>query len=138
MPVSNEWLLRTAKSALPIREFKKEIMYWVWSDLSKMGDKGKTLVEDRIDYYSIAMKCFKLEQGVEPTVLTDSDLIKLKPPVLSIWLAIMTFTMVTKQLRGLIQVAPKIETELIKATGHDLMFTHTEMVNKRILEFLRK
>jgi hypothetical protein len=27
---------------------------------------------------------------------------------------------------------------LIRGTGHDLMFTHTEMVNKRILEFLTK
>jgi len=138
LPVSNEWLLRTAKSVLPIRKFKKEIMYWVWSDLSKMGDKGKTLVEDRIDYYSIAMKCFKLKQGVEPTVLTDSDLIKLKPPVLYLVGENETIYNGHEAITRLNKVAPKIETELIKATGHDLMFTHTEMVNKRILEFLRK
>jgi pimeloyl-ACP methyl ester carboxylesterase len=34
------------------------------------------------------------------------------------------------------RLAPKIETELIPGTGHDLLFTRTELVNGRITEFL--
>jgi hypothetical protein len=34
-------------------------------------------------------------------------------------------------------VAPKIETELIPGTGPDLLFTHADLVNQRVLEFLK-
>lgn len=136
LPVSNDWLLRAAKSLLPFRTFKKEIMYWVWSDLAKMGNKGIKLIEDRIDYYTIALKCFKLKQGVEPTVLTDTELVTLKPPVLYLVGENETCYNGQEATNRLNKVAPRIETELIQGTGHDLMFTHTETVNKRILEFL--
>lgn len=138
LDVPDEWLLRTAESLLPIRFFKKKIMYWVWKDLANMGTNGIKLVEDRIDYYQMAMKCFKLKIGVQPTVLTDVELQTLKMPVLCLVGEHETIYDGKNAINRLNKVAPKIETELIKGTGHDLMFTHTEMVNKRILEFLKK
>jgi pimeloyl-ACP methyl ester carboxylesterase len=41
-------------------------------------------------------------------------------------------------IQRLRRVAPRIETDVIAGTGHDLMFTHTEVVNRRILDFLRE
>jgi pimeloyl-ACP methyl ester carboxylesterase len=35
-------------------------------------------------------------------------------------------------------VAPKIETELIPGAGHDLTFVQAELVNEKIIEFLRR
>jgi len=138
LDVQNEWLLRTAKSLLPIRYFKKEIMYWVWEDLAKMGTAGIKRVEDRIDYYQTAMKCFKLKTGVQPTILTDTELQKLKMPVLFLVGENETCYNGESAINRLHQTAPNIETIFIKDTGHDLMFTHTDMVNTGILEFLRK
>jgi pimeloyl-ACP methyl ester carboxylesterase len=34
------------------------------------------------------------------------------------------------------KVNPQIRTELIYGTGHDLLYTHTEIVNQKILDFL--
>lgn len=138
LDVPNEWLLRTAKSLLPIRHFKKKIMYWVWKDLANTGASGIRLVEDRIDYYELAMKCFKLKTGVQPTVLTDSELQKIKLPLLYLVGENETIGNGKSTVNRLNRVAPGIETELIPNTGHDLMFTHTEIVNKRIIEFLKK
>jgi pimeloyl-ACP methyl ester carboxylesterase len=112
-------------------------MFWVWQDLANTGACGIKLVEERIDYYEMAMKCFKLKTGVQPTVLTDSELKKLKLPLLYLVGENETMYNGNIAVNRINNVAPKIETELIPDTGHDLMFTHTEMVNNRILEFLK-
>jgi len=138
LDVQNEWLLRTAKSLLPIRFFKKKIMYWVWKDLAHMGTAGIKLVEDRIDYYQIAMKSFKLKTGVQPTILTDDELRQLKMPILYIVGENETCYDGESAISRLHETAPEIETLFIRGTGHDLMFTHTHLVNGRILEFFKK
>lgn len=138
LDVQGKWLLQTAQSLLPIRYFKKKSMYLVWKDLANNGVDGIELVEDRIDYYEVAMKCFKLKTGVQPTVLTDAELQTLKMPILYLVGTNETMYDGKSAINRLNKVAQKIETELIKGTGHDLMFTHTELVNKRILEFLKK
>lgn len=138
LDVQDEWLLRTAKSLLPVRFFKKKIMYWVWKDLANTGTAGIKLVEDRIDYYQTSMKCFKLKTGVQPTVLTDDELQSLMMPVLFLVGENETCYDGECAITRLHESAPQIETLFIHDTGHDLMFTHTDMVNNRILEFLRE
>lgn len=138
LDVPGEYMVEMAKSLLPIRTYKTQVMYWVWKDLAKMGDNGKKRVEDRIDYYQKAMQCFKLKTGVQPTVLTDTELNNLKMPVLYIVGENETCYDGKSAIDRLHKTAPQIETFFIKGTGHDLMFTHTDMVNNRILEFLMK
>jgi pimeloyl-ACP methyl ester carboxylesterase len=122
---------------IPIRYFKAKTMYWVWEDLAKMGEMGKQLVEDRIDFYSLALKSFKFKQPVNPTVLTDSELRKLGIPVLFLVGDHETAYNADDAISRLNQVNPKIKTDLIPHTGHELMFSHTGMVNRKILEFLK-
>lgn len=136
LDVPKEYLLKMVKSILPIRFFKKEIIYWVWKDLAETDDDGKQRVEDRIEYYQMAMKCFKLKAGVQPTILTDDELLNFKMPVLYIVGENETCYDGESAIHRLHQIAPHIETFFIRGTGHDLMFTHTDMVNGRILEFL--
>ena len=33
-------------------------------------------------------------------------------------------------------ISPNIRTEVIPNTGHGLMFTHPELINKKVLDFL--
>jgi len=138
LDVHDEWLLRTAQSLLPVRYYKKKIMYWVWKDLANSGASGIKTVEDRITYYETAMKCFKLKTGVQPTVLTDIELRRLPLPLLYLIGENETMHDGKSAVNRLNRIAPEIETGLIPGTGHDIMFTHTEMVNRRIIEFLEK
>jgi pimeloyl-ACP methyl ester carboxylesterase len=133
-----DFVLSIIPSLLPIRYFKEKTMYRWWKDLSLSGDRGKQIVEDEIDYYEITMKCFKLKQGVLPTVLSDTELQTIKMPVLFLVGENETCYNGKDAINRLNKVAPEIETELINGTGHDLMFTHTDMINKRILEFLKR
>jgi len=137
LPLPNTYILRMVTTLIPIRYFKAKIMYWVWSDLAQKGDSGKQLVEGRIDYYQMALKCFKFKQPVNPTVLTDSDFRKFEVPMLFLVGEHETAYNAIEAISRLNSVNPKIHTELIPDTGHDLMFTHTEKVNQKILNFLK-
>ncbi len=136
-PLSNQYIRRMVASLIPIRYFKAKIMYWVWADLAKMGETGKQLVEDRIDFYDLALKSFKFKQPVNLTVLTNSELQRLGIPVLFLVGDHETAYNAHDAIRRLNKVNPKIKTDFIPNTGHELMFSHTAMVNQKILEFLK-
>ena len=136
LTLPKKYVLRMIMSLLPLRYFKKNIMYWVWKDLAQKGESGRNIVEDRIDYYQIAMKSFKFKRPANPTVLTDLELQKLAMPVLYLVGKNETAYNANDAINRLNRVNPKIRTELIYDTGHDLMFTHTELVNQKILKFL--
>ncbi len=136
-PLSSKYIQRMVATLIPIRYFKAKTMYWIWADLAKMGEIGKQLVEDRIDFYDLALKSFKFKQPVNPTVLTDSELQKLEIPVLFLVGDHETAYNANDAISRLNKVNPKIKTDLIPNTGHELMFSHTDMVNQKILEFLK-
>lgn len=137
LPLPSAYILRMITTLIPVRHFKKNIIYWCWSDLAKMGDSGKQLVEDRIDYYNIALNSFKFKQPVNPTVLTDLELQKLEMPVLFLVGEHETAYNAKDAISRLNTANAKIKTDLITDTGHDIMFTHTDTVNRKILDFLK-
>lgn len=136
LPLPGPYIRRMITTLIPVRYFSKKIMYWVWKDLARMGESGRQIVEDRIDYYRLAMKSFKFKQPVSPTVLTDDDLRKLTMPALFMVGGNETAYDAKDAVGRLKRVNPKIRTEWIPGTGHDLMFTHTEKVNRLLLGFL--
>jgi pimeloyl-ACP methyl ester carboxylesterase len=136
LPLPNGYILRMIASLLPIRYFKEKVMYWVWADLARKGESGRILVEERIDYYDMALKCFKFKQPVNPTVLSDVELQTIKVPMLFLVGDHETEYNPNYAINRLNKVNPKIKTVLIPGTGHDLLLTHTELVNHKILNFL--
>lgn len=137
LPLTNEFILQMIKSLIPVRYFKKKVMYWIWDDLSKKGEWGRRIVEDRIDYYEIAIKSFKFKQPVNPTVLSDEELKELKMPILYIVGENEKAYNSNDAIARLNNLNSDISTVLIEGTGHDLMFTNTDTVNQLILDFLK-
>ncbi|HUI90987.1 MAG TPA: alpha/beta hydrolase [Chitinivibrionales bacterium] len=136
LPLSNDYIIKMLTTLIPVRYFKSKIMYWCWADLAQMGDTGVQLVEDRIDFYQMALKCFKFKQPPNPTVLSDEELQRLKMPVLFLVGNHETVYDAKIAVDRLRRVNPKINAEMIMNTGHDLMFTHTDAVNRKVLAFL--
>ncbi len=133
----DEYIKRMIFTLVPVRYFKAKIMYWAWADLARMGDGGRRLVEERIDYYHLALRSFKFKQPVNPVVFTGSDIQSLKTPVLFLAGSHETAFNPEEAVKQLNKINPGIKTVLLTDTGHDLMFTHTDKVNKAILDFLR-
>ena len=138
LPLPKEYIVQMLKTMIPLRYYKKKIMYWVWKDLAEMGEWGQNLVEERIDYYQLALKSFKFKQPVNPTVLAEKEFAELSIPVLFLVGENETVYNAHEAVDRLNNVNPEIQTELISNTGHDLMFTHTDKINSILLDFLRE
>lgn len=136
LPLSDAFILQMVKSLIPLRYFKSKAMYEVWADLAQMGEHGKEIVEDRIDYLELSLKCFKFKHPVNPTVLSDLQIEQMKAPVLFLIGEHEKMYEAHDAIERLNRLNPNIITQLLTGTGHDLMFTHTEIVNKKILDFL--
>ena len=112
-------------------------MYWVWKDLAERGEEGKALVDERVEYITIAYSSFKFKTPVNPTVLSDAELQSIRVPLLYMIGEHETCYDADSAVSRLAKIAPRIEIYFIPGTGHDLMFTHTDVVNQRVLEFLK-
>ncbi|MFB6319629.1 alpha/beta fold hydrolase [Saccharicrinis sp. FJH54] len=135
-PITKSFIWNMVLSLLPLKYTRRLALYSVWKDLLKSGEEGKEIVDERVDYFNVAIKCFKFKMGVQPNMLTDDDLNKLKMPVLYMIGEHDNVCKPERAIERLNSIAPKIETELIQNTGHDLMYTHTEKINKLMLDFL--
>lgn len=135
-PITKSFIWNMVLGILPFKYTRRLSLYSVWKDLLKSGKEGKEIVEDRLNYFNVAMKCFKFKMGVQPNMLTDDDLTKLKMPVLYLIGEHDTVCKPELAIERLNRIVPEIKTELFQNTGHDLMFTHTEKINKLMLDFL--
>lgn len=136
-PLPADYIRQMVFTLIPVRYFKARIMYWAWADLARMGECGRQLVEERIDYYQLSLKSFKFKQPVNPVVLTVAELQSLQMPVLFLAGNHETAFNAEDSINQLNRINPKIKTVLLSNTGHDLMFTHTDVVNSKIINFLK-
>ena len=138
LPFSGEWLKRAILMMIPHRYFVKNMIFWGFEDLVQQDDASRKFVEDWVDEIFVALGCFKFKMLVHPTVLTDQELKSIKVPTLYLVGENETIYSAQQAVQRLNEIAPQIETETLPNCGHDLTFVQTEMVNSRILEFLRR
>lgn len=137
-PLSFQWIARAVLCAIPIRYFTKSFLYWLLEDLSKSGKAGKAILEEHIDAAYLAAHSFRSKRMVNPTVLGDDELQGIRVPTLFMVGENEKIYSAHKAIERLKKTAPQIETALIPRAGHDLTIVQTEMVDRKILEFLRK
>jgi pimeloyl-ACP methyl ester carboxylesterase len=75
---------------------------------------------------------------VNPTVLNDDELQRIKMPTLFLVGEHEKIYSAQKAIQRLHKVAPQIKAEVIPNAGHDLTIVQTEMVNTKVLEFLKQ
>jgi len=134
-PVTKEIIWDMVLGILPCKYTRRHSLYSSWYDLLISGKEGKQIVDDRVEYFDIAMKSFKLKKGVNPNMLSDEELHKLTMPVLFLIGEHDYVCRPQQAIDRLNKVVPSIDTELISGTGHDIMFTHTDKVNNLMLDF---
>jgi len=139
-PFPGEWAWRGILSAIPHRFFMRKFMIeWLFEDLlKKEDDYSQTLLKEAVDDARMGLKCFKFRMPVTPTVLEDDDLQSLKVPTLFLVGEHEKLYSAQKAVNRLNTVALMIETEIIPNAGHDLTIVQAELVNKKILEFLKQ
>ena len=123
---------------LPIRYFTKRLFFWLMEDFAKKDEVSRMWVEEFINNVFMASRCFKSRRPIMPTVLEDQELKSIKVSTLYVVGENEKIYSAQKAVRRLNQVAPYIQTETIPNAGHDLAFVQAEMVNEKIIEFLKQ
>ncbi len=136
LPLRREWIMRAVQVLSPYRAHTRRFMHWLLNDLARKGDAGRAMFDEEVDAAFTAIKSFKLQRMVKPTVLEDSELRDIKLPVLYLVGENEKIYSAKKAIRRLHDVAPQIEVEVIPNAGHDLTMVQAEMVNAKVLDFL--
>ena len=138
LPLSAGWIFRAVLCVLPFRYFSRSFMSWLLEDLVRKGETGRATVEEWAEDSFVAMRSFKSRRTVNPTVLTDEELRSLAMPTLYLVGENEKIYSASAALQRLEQVSPRIQTGLIPGAGHDFTATQAELVNDRVLAFLRQ
>lgn len=129
-------LVRLLASALPVDFTTKSMIYWAYKDSIKDENK-RIIIDEWLEDMLIGQNCFKFKLVPTPTVLKDDELEGIKLPVLFLVGENDKIYSPQKAINRINTLAPDFKTELILNAGHDLTVAQADMVNEKILEFLK-
>ena len=112
-------------------------MYWLLEDLAKKDEASRIMLDEEVEAALVRIRSFKPSRLVNPTVLEDEELKSIKVPALYLVGEHEKIYSARKAIQRLHKVAPHIKTEVIPNAGHDLTIVQAEMVNTKVLEFLK-
>ena len=138
LPIRLEWVMRAVLCFLPHRYFTKSFLFWLMEDLVKKEEDSRIMLEKEVDAVALRMQCYKTIRLIRPTVLNDVELKSINVPTLYLVGNHEKIYSARKAIQRLHKVAPQIKTEVIPDAGHDLTFVQADMVNKKVLKFLRE
>jgi pimeloyl-ACP methyl ester carboxylesterase len=138
LPLRLEWIMRAVLCLVPHRYFTKSFIYWLLHDLAQKDEASRIMLEEEVDAAYMRIRCFKPIRLVNPTVLEDEELQRIKVPTLYLVGEHEKIYSARKAIQRLHKMAPHIKTEIIPNAGHDLTIVQAEMVNTKVLEFLKQ
>jgi pimeloyl-ACP methyl ester carboxylesterase len=135
-----EWAWRGILSAIPSKYIMKRVMVnWLFEDLIKNGEEAdQVLVDEYITDAMMALRCFKFKMPIPPTVLTDDELRSIEVPALFLVGENEKIYPSQQALDRLHAVAPRIHAEIIPGAGHDLTIIQAELVNGKVVDFIKR
>jgi pimeloyl-ACP methyl ester carboxylesterase len=118
---------------------KKVMIEWAFKDLAaKQDEASRMIINDIMNDAMMALKCFKFKMPIHPTVLSDDELHGISVPMLFLVGENEVLYPAHEAVHRLNSVAPQIKTEIIPDAGHDLTLVQADMVNEKVIEFLKQ
>ena len=124
----------------PYKSSYREFMAWALGDIEQNRDTGVKLIEEQTAIEFLAMRSFKPKMPASPTVLTDEQWQNLKVPILYMVgeNEVIYSVSAEKVVSRLNNEVPQIVTELIPNAGHGFTSLQADIVNQKVLAFLKK
>jgi pimeloyl-ACP methyl ester carboxylesterase len=138
LPVGFSFYIHGALTPLPVRYFTKSMFYWLFEDSVRKDETSRMRVEEWIDNMYLGYRCFKMKSPFNPPTFTDQELQSINVPALYLVGENEKLYSARKAIQRLNRAAPQIQTEVIPNAGHDLTIVQTEIVNRKILDFLQQ
>jgi pimeloyl-ACP methyl ester carboxylesterase len=137
LPLKLGFMLHMILVPLPYRWAVRKFMYWIFEGLTRRDEAALAALENAVDDIFTGFRCFKLKRFVQPTVLKDNELRRIKTPALYMVGEHEKIYSARKAVRRLNKVSPHIKAEVIPDADHGLTVEQTELVDEKILGFLK-
>lgn len=136
--LSADFIKRGVLCMIPHKHFVRSMVRWALADAAAGDAEERRVVDEAVDDAWLSLRSFKPRSQVHPTVLTDQELRSLATPTLFLVgeNEVIYSGSAVDAVSRLNSVAPQITTEILPDCGHDLTLVQTEVVNRRVLEFL--
>jgi pimeloyl-ACP methyl ester carboxylesterase len=112
----------------------RRFAYWLLEDTAQ---RNSPLVEEIFGDMKLAATSYKPKATVVPKIMKDEQLRDLQVPALFLMGKHEKTFSQQKAIHRIRKIAPHIQVELIAGAGHDLNLAQADIVNKKIVEFLK-
>jgi len=137
VPMNAGFLLRLLLAFVSPRRFS-DFVYWLLRDTAEKDEAGQKLVADIFGDMQLAGTCYKPKAVVAPKVVKDHELRDLRVPALFLMGEHEKTFPQQKALQRLNRLAPHLQTETIPGAGHDMNLAQADLVNEKVLAFLKR
>ena len=135
-PLTKQFFVRAILSGIvPTRGMMNSFFKWMGLEATP----GDDVAEHVLELIWLGGRHFRIPREVRrvmPTVLSDDDLRALPMPVLLLIGEDEVIYDPAKALARARRLIPHLEGDLVPQSGHGMSFTHSEIVDARMLDFL--
>lgn len=113
--------------------------HWTLKDTTQKDERSRALLEGIIDDVKLVARCFKPKAIVIPRLMADNELsdINIKVPVLFLMGENEKTFSCQSAIERINKIAPQAQAEIIPHAGHDLNLAQANLVNQKVLAFLK-
>jgi pimeloyl-ACP methyl ester carboxylesterase len=133
--VTNEFILRTALTLLSSRRFLPPFLRWIFPVMTRNDPRW---VNDIIEQSFLNFRNLQPRKIIVPPVLSDAEWRSLRVPVLFLVGEHERIYSPETAVQRLRRVAPQVRAEIVPGAGHDLTVAQADLVNQKILEYLKQ
>ncbi len=133
--ISKKFMFRLILAGVFSRWLLRPLLCWIFADMARKDPRriDSLLSELRMGMRSLAPRSLPM-----PPAWTDAEWTALNVPTLLLVGEHETIYDPEAVLRRLKRVAPHVKVEIIPGAGHDLTFAQAELVDRRIIEFVKQ
>jgi len=128
-----QFVMRLALAAISSRRWLRPFICWVFADMVR---KDPAWLDPMMDQLRLGMRSIQRRLPIPP-VWRDARWRALTVPALFLVGEHETVYNAHKAVRRLERVAPQVTADIIPAAGHDLTIAQAEMVNRKVIEFVK-
>ena len=111
--------------------------HWILRDTAQKDERSRAMLDEIIGDVKLVATCYKPKQTVVPKVVKDEELSGIKIPALFLMGENEKTFNYQKAIERIHKFAPQAQTETILNAGHDLSMAQADVVNQKILAFLK-
>ena len=132
-------MLRLLLMLLPFRSFTKSTYFWIMADFAAKDESGRELVAEMVDEFMLSKRCFKAFRPMAPlpTAFSDGELQAIQNSTLVLYGENEIMYSPYEALARIKKIAPGIKSEIFPNAGHDLNLSQAEIMNEKVVDFLK-